>query len=324
MLSSVVTCVGVNIPTLVAIIANMTGSNPPFIVSVVLILLWSVIMAVLLFAGLKKGLGLLSNIRVYLGFGILVFVLLFGPTFFMLNSFTDGLGMVMNNTLHLISNTDPYAKSLMPQGWTVFYFAWYITMSIQNGAFYGRISRGRTVRELIFGLIGSTVIGTYMFFVVFQGFSIHTFLNEGLDLGAVMTAGGQGAAIAAIWKFLPFAVVMMPVLFVFANICMQTLLNANAYSMAMATTKVLKAGQEPPTWIRIFWSICIGVISIALLMIGGIRPFQTITVICGIPALLIIALMTLSFFKDIRTNGWVNAPDHLDEEAAATEESQPI
>lgn len=78
MLSSVVTCVGVNIPTLVAIIANMTGSNPPFIVSVVLILLWSVIMAVLLFAGLKKGLGLLSNIRVYLGFGILVFVLLFG------------------------------------------------------------------------------------------------------------------------------------------------------------------------------------------------------------------------------------------------------
>ena len=117
---------------------------------------------------------------------------------------------------------------------------------------------------------------------------------------------------------------MMPVLFVFANICMQTLLNANAYSMAMATTKVLKAGQEPPIWIRIFWSICIGVISIALLMIGGIRPFQTITVICGIPALLIIALMTLSFFKDIRTNGWVNAPDHLDEEAAATEESQPI
>lgn len=230
----------------------------------------------------------------------------------------------MNNTLHLISNTDPYAKSLMPQGWTVFYFAWYITMSIQNGAFYGRISRGRTVRELIFGLIGSTVIGTYMFFVVFQGFSIHTFLNEGLDLGAVMTAGGQGAAIAAIWKFLPFAVVMMPVLFVFANICMQTLLNANAYSMAMATTKVLKAGQEPPIWIRIFWSICIGVISIALLMIGGIRPFQTITVICGIPALLIIALMTLSFFKDIRNNGWVNAPDSSDEETAAGDKAQTI
>jgi L-carnitine/gamma-butyrobetaine antiporter len=324
MLSSVVTCVGVNIPTLVAIIANMTGSQPPFIISVVLILLWSLIMAVLLFAGLKKGLGLLSNIRVYMGFGILVFVLLFGPTFFMLNSFTDGLGMVMNNTLHLISNTDPYAKSLMPQGWTVFYFAWYITMSIQNGAFYGRISRGRTVRELIFGLIGSTVIGTYMFFAVFQGFSIHTFLNEGLDLGAVMATGGQGAAIAAVWKFLPFAVVLMPVLFIFANICMQTLLNANAYSMAMATTKVLKAGQEPPIWIRIFWSICIGVISIALLMIGGIRPFQTITVICGIPALLIIALMTLSFLKDIRTNGWVNAPDSIDEEAAAIEETQTI
>jgi len=309
LLSSVVTCVGVNIPTLVAIIANMTGSEPPFIVSVLLILIWSFIMAIILFAGLKKGVGLLSNIRVYLGFGILVFVLLFGPTFYMLNSFTDGLGMAMNNTLHLISNTDPYAKSLMPQGWTVFYFAWFITMSIQNGAFYGRISKGRTVRELVLGLLGSTVIGTYMFFAVFQGFSIHTFVNEGLDLGAAMAAGGQGAAIAAVWKLLPFAVVMMPILFVFANICMQTLLNANAYSMAMATTKVLKSGQEPPLWIRIFWSVCIGVVSIALLMIGGIRPFQTITVIAGIPALAIIALMTASFFKDIKNNGWVMSSD---------------
>ncbi|MBF7095683.1 BCCT family transporter [Alkalibacter mobilis] len=325
LLASVVTCVGVNIPTLVAIIANMTGSEPPFVVSVVLILLWSLIMAVILFAGLKKGVGLLSNIRVYLGFGILVFVLLFGPTFYMLNSFTDGLGMVMNNTLHLISNTDPYAKSLMPQGWTVFYFAWYITMSIQNGAFYGRISRGRTVRELVLGLLGATVIGTYMFFAVFQGFSIHTFLNEGLDLGAAMAAGGQGAAIAAVWKFLPFAAIMMPILFVFANICMQTLLNANAYSMAMATTKVLKEGQEPPQWIRIFWSVCIGVISIALLMIGGIRPFQTITVIAGIPALVIIAMMTLSFFKDINKNGWkVSSDDAIVDDEDIVEEEKSI
>jgi L-carnitine/gamma-butyrobetaine antiporter len=66
------------------------------------------------------------------------------------------------------------------------------------------------------------------------------------------------------------------------------------------------------------------VISIALLMIGGIRPFQTITVICGIPALLIIALMTLSFLKDIRTNGWVNSPDSIDEEVKTIEEPQTI
>ncbi|MCB6570595.1 BCCT family transporter [Eubacterium limosum] len=304
LLSSVVTCVGVNVPTLVAIITNIIGYEPPFIVSIVLIMAWSIIMAVLLFAGLKKGIGLLSNIRVYVGFGILVFVLLFGPSFFMLNSFTDGLGMLMQNTLHLVCNTDPYAKSGIPQNWTVFYYAWYITMSIQNGVFYGRISKGRTVRELVLGLLGATVIGTYMFFIVFQGFSINTFLEQGLDLGSILAEGGQGAAIAAIWKYLPFAGILMPVLFVFANICMQTLLNANAYSMAMSTTKVLKSGQEPPSWIKIFWSLCIGVISIALLMIGGIRPFQTITVICGVPALVIIALMALSFFKDIRKNGW--------------------
>ena len=318
LLSSVVTCVGVNVPTLVAIITNIIGYEPPFIVSVVLIMAWSIIMAVLLFAGLKKGIGLLSNIRVYVGFGILVFVLLFGPSFFMLNSFTDGLGMLMQNTLHLVCNTDPYAKSGIPQNWTVFYYAWYITMSIQNGVFYGRISKGRTVRELVLGLLGATVIGTYMFFIVFQG----------LDLGTILAEGGQGAAIAAIWKYLPFAGILMPVLFLFANICMQTLLNANAYSMAMSTTKVLKSGQEPPSWIKIFWSLCIGVISIALLMIGGIRPFQTITVICGVPALAIIALMALSFFKDIRKNGWrlsgENSEDKISEDLPETAEAADL
>lgn len=311
LLSSVVTCVGVNVPTLVAIITNIIGYEPPFIVSVVMIVTWSIVMAFLLFAGLKKGVGMLSNIRVYVGFGILVFVLLFGPTFFMLNTFTDSLGMLMQNILHLVCNTDPYAKSLIPQSWTIFYYAWYITMSIQNGVFYGRISKGRTVRELILGLIGSTVIGTYMFFIVFQGFSIHTFIDKGIDLGMILAEGGQGAAIAAIWKFLPFASILMPILFIFGNICMQTLLNTNAYSMAMSTTKVLKSGQEPPQWIRVFWSICIGVITIALLMIGGIRPFQTITVICGVPALAIIALMVISFFKDIKNNGWKLSEDSV-------------
>ena len=116
----------------------------------------------------------------------------------------------------------------------------------------------------------------------------------------------------------------MPVLFIFANICMQTLLNANAYSMAMSTTKVLKSGQEPPSWIKIFWSLCIGVISIALLMIGGIRPFQTITVICGVPALAIIALMSLSFFKDIKKNGWkLSGNDVEDKMVKETEAETP-
>ncbi len=303
LLCSVVTCVGVNVPTVFGLVTSMTGFEPSFAVKMLLILSWSVIMAVLLSTGLKKGVKMLADVRVIVGFALMLFILIFsGYTFDILNGFTDSLGALVHYFGRLSFNTDVYANSMTPQWWTIFYYAWNFSMAIANGIFFAKISRGRTLKSLIIGSIAAQALGAYVFFMVLTQFAIITTQKQGLDLGAIIAESGQGMAIVTIWEYLPFAKILMPILLFFAYACMQTLLNSNAVSISLATTKVLRADEEAPVWNRVFWSLCIGGIAISLLLIGGIRPFQTIAVMAGVPSGLIIALVFASFIKDVLKN----------------------
>ncbi|MEG1823129.1 MAG: BCCT family transporter, partial [Clostridiales bacterium] len=107
LLCSVVTCVGVNVPTLFGIISRVFGSEPSFMAQAGVIMGWSVLMSILLFTGLKKGIRFFSDFRVWVGFGILAFLLVFGPTATLLNNFVDSVGMFIQYGSRLILNTDP-------------------------------------------------------------------------------------------------------------------------------------------------------------------------------------------------------------------------
>ena len=305
LLCSVVTCVGVNVPTLFGIISRVVGFNPPFIAQACVILAWSALMAILLYTGLKKGIKMFSDFRVWLGFAILAFLLIAGPTTTMLNSFTDAIGMFVQFAGRLFLNTDPYAQSGTPQNWTVFYWCWYLVCAIQTGIFFAKISKGRTVRQLIIGAMAGSVAGSWMFFAVFQGLCMDIFLNNSIDIATILADSGQGAAIVALWDYFPFAKFLFPVLMVYGFVSMQTLLNGQCYSMAMITTKTLEGDEEPPLWMRIFWSVGIGAISISLLLIGGIAPAQTVSIVASVPLSAVVIIMVLSFFKDLRRNGWI-------------------
>lgn len=305
LLCSVVTCVGVNVPTLFGIISRVIGFEPPFIAEACVIMAWSALMAVLLYAGLKKGIKMFSDFRVILGFVILGFLLIVGPTTTMLNNFTDSLGMFVQYAGRLFLNTDPYAQSGTPQAWTVFYWCWYLVCAIQTGIFFAKISRGRSVRQLIIGAMAGSVAGSWMFFAVFQGLCMDIFVGNSVDIASIMAESGQGAAIVALWDYFPFAKVLFPVLMVYGFISMQTLLNSQCYSMAMITTKSLEGDEEPPLWMRIFWSVGIGAISIVLLLIGGIAPAQTVSIVAAVPLSAVVIIMLIAFFKELRQRGWI-------------------
>lgn len=316
LLCSVVTCVGVNVPTLFGIISRVFGSQPTFGAQAAVILAWSVVMALLLYTGLKRGIKLLSDFRVWCGFIILIFLLVIGPTSYLLNSALDNVGMYLQNMIRLTLNTDPYAASGTPQAWTVFYWCWYIALAIQTGIFFARVSRGRTVRQLVIGAIAAQTIGSWIFFGIFMNYSIYIYQTETVDVANIIATMGQGEAIVSLWDHIPFAALLFPVLMVYGFISMQTLLNGNVYSMAMVTTKRLTADNEPPRWNRVFWSLGIGAIAISLLLIGGIRPSQTMTIIGSLPVAIIIFLMVWAFFKDIR-GGWHIRSSYAGEETAA-------
>lgn len=303
LLCSVVTCVGVNVPTFFGILSRVLSFEPNFAAQAGVILGWSVLMALLLYTGLKKGIRFFSDFRVWAGFGILGFLLIFGPTSTILNNFVDSVGMFIQYAPRLLLNTDPYAQSGTPQAWTVFYWCWYLVLAIQTGIFFAKISKGRTVRQFVIGALVAQTIGGWLFFGVFQSYCMDIFTSESVDVAAILAESGQGAAIVALWDYFPLTKVLYSVLMVYGFISMQTLLNSNCYSMALATARGLKDDEEPPVWMRIFWSLGIGAIAICLLLIGGIKPAQTVSIVSAIPLSIVIIIMVVAFFRDVR-KGW--------------------
>ena len=121
-----------------------------------------------------------------------------------------------------------------------------------------------------------------------------------MDLASIIATSGQGEAIVALWDYIPFIKFLYPILMIYGFLCMQTLLNGNVFSMAMITTKDLGHEDEPPRWNKIFWSLGVGAIAIVLLLCGGISAAQAVTIIGSVPAVIIITLMVVTFFKEIR------------------------
>lgn len=308
-LTGIVTCVGVNVPTLFAIIGRVLGIQISFGAQAFVIILWSAVMALLLFAGLSKGIKLFSDARVYIGFGLLIFLLLTGPTSYLLNGLVDNVGMYLSNVVRMTFNTDTFAGSGTPQSWTVFYWCWYLALAIHTGLFFAKISKGRTVRQLVVGSLAAQTIGSWLFFGVFMNYSIYVYQNEAVDLAGIIATLGQGEAIVALWDHFPFIKILYPILMIYGFMSMQTLLNGNVYSLAMITSKNLQGDEEPPRWNRVFWSLGVGAISISLLLIGGISPAQCITIIGSVLAVIVITLLLLAFFKEVR-KGWVIRDDN--------------
>ncbi len=303
LIGGMATCLGVNVPTMSAVTGKVFNLEHSLEMDAIIILSWSVCMAGLLYLGLKKGIKLLSDIRVYFGFALLLFLLFAGPTSYILNTFTDTLGHLFSNFFKMTMTTDPHFQSRLPQDWSIFYYAWYVALALQSALFLGRISRGRTVREFILGSLIASTAGSWVFFMVFSNYSMHI-LNAGtVPIAEIMKSSGQGEAIVAIWQQFPLAKFLMPCLMVYGYISMQTLLNGGTYTLAMVTGKLSPKDGEPPIWVRIFWSLALGAIAIALVYMGGIKVSQSITIIASVPTLIIIVLIVAAFFKDIK-NTW--------------------
>ncbi len=300
---AVATCVGVNVPTLFGIINSVFDTQVGLATQAIIVFSFSVFMAILLYTGLNKGMKILSDVRTYVGFAILLYLFLMGPTGYLFNTFIDSVGLQLNNFMRLSLNTDPFFKSGTPQAWTIFYWCWYTALIFSVGIFLARVSKGRTVREYLVGTICALTFGAWIFFAVFQNYSMFIYESGAVPIGEILKEKGQGEAIAAIWSQFPYAEILMPVLLVYAFMAMQTLINGQVYTVAMITTKNLSGADEPPSWIKIFWSLVLGVTTVALLLIGGIRPFQTMTIIGSLPMVIIATLVLISFTKELK-GGW--------------------
>jgi BCCT family betaine/carnitine transporter len=298
------TSLGLGTPILSESISTLTGIQRTFAMDAFVIVVWTAIFATTVYLGMEKGIKRLADLNVYLGFFLCAFVLVFGPTVFILDSFTNSVGLLATNFVKMSLSTDPVGRGGFPQTWTVFYWAWWIAYAPFMGLFVARISKGRTVREVVTANLVWGSAGCWLFFALFGNTAMHDELNGVVPVIQIMNDVSPQAAIVAVVNALPMGTFVLVLFLAMAFVYSATTLQASAYTIASVASKDLRAGEsEPLRWNRLFWALALGGMAVALMYLGGLKPLQTASLVVAFPLMFIIALCVWSFLRWLKEDG---------------------
>ncbi|PJK17071.1 choline transporter [Chryseomicrobium excrementi] len=291
------TSLGLGVPMISAVIGDLLGIQQSLGLSLIIIAIWVLIYTTSAYFGLYKGIRRLSDINVYMALALAIFVLFAGPTLFILSYFTNSFGVMVQNFAMMSFYTDPIQKSGFPQAWTVFYWAWFAATAPFMGLFVARISKGRTIRELITHVLLWGSVGSWMYFAIFGGYAMNLELSGILSVTDSLEQNGGPGTIVEVLRTLPISTVVMTFFVILGFIFLSTSLDSATYILSAIATKSLVGTQEPARWHRLLWGTILAVMAIALLLIGGLNVVQTSSVVVSVPVVIIYVLLTISLLR---------------------------
>lgn len=247
--------------------------------------------------GLNKGIKWLSNINLGLCLVLLVFVFIAGPTIFVLNTFTLGLGDYIANFVHYSLRLTPYqGDGSWLREWTIFYWAWVIAWSPFVGAFIARVSRGRSIREFIFGVLVVPPVIACFWIATFGGAALNSDLNNGTNIAEAVN-NNVTVALFETYQYLP----MTSILSILSILLIATFLITSADSATYILASMTSNGDlQPSLLIKIVWGVLMAAIAAVLLLAGGLNALQTASLVSALPFTIVIILFVYAFIKMIR------------------------
>ncbi len=236
--------------------------------------------------GIHKGIQLLSRFNVFLALAIAAVILVAGPTLFLVNAFTQGFGEYLSSFFAMATMTAETAPAWWMQWWTVFFFAWFIGYAPLMAIFVARISRGRTIREMILAVAVMAPVATAIWFTLLGGSGIHFQLTGAIDLGEALNNFQFDVATLTVTQALPGGTLMAVAILLLTSIFVATTGDSMSYAIA-----VVCAGHDAPNrLLRAFWGIAMALMAGILLTMGAgqIGALQQFIVITAIPVSLIL------------------------------------
>ncbi|MFZ5639470.1 MAG: glycine betaine uptake BCCT transporter [Bacillota bacterium] len=262
----------------------------------IIIAVMTVIFTLATVSGLHKAMQAAANIKVWLSVAFMVFIFLFGGTVFILNNFTDTLGAYFQN---FIGQTLWMGNLTWLNGWTVFYWAWWIAWAPFVGQFVARVSKGRTIREFILAVTLLPVGFSFIWLSIYGGAAFNL---DKLSNGAIQAAvnADYTTALFVTLKQMPLYPITAPLALVLIVACFVGAANSATYVLAMLTSG---GDMNPSEKLRGFWGIAQGAITIILILVGGtaaLKALQTASIAAAFPFMLIMLAMCYSIIKALR------------------------
>nr|WP_051757404.1 BCCT family transporter [Prauserella rugosa] len=255
--------------------------------------------------GLKKGIKYLSNINIGLAAALMLFVLIAGPTLFIFREVVANLGDYLQNLLQMSFNTTAYSgeDGTEWQGnWTTYYWAWWISWAPFVGVFIARISRGRTVRQFVAGVLLVPTLVALLWFSVFGGTAVY---RELFGQGGLIGTDETGAATVDTNNSLFALIDGLPggsVVIVGAIILIVLFFVTSSDSGSLVVDMLASGGDpNPPTWSRVFWGVLEGAVAVALLLPGegeSLSTLQLVAILIALPFSVVMIGMCISIWRE--------------------------
>ena len=282
-------------------ITRLTGLPDGFAMQLTILTIATSLIAYSVYRGLDKGIKVLSVINAVAVLIFLAFVLLAGPTTFILEMGVTSIGHMFQNFIKMATWTDPLQNAQFVETWTIFYWAWWIALGPFVGMFVAKISRGRTIREVIFGMLGYGSVGCALFFIVLGNYALELELSGAYPVVEQALGDSPSTAIAAIIEMLPLGKFWLVFVAVVGVVFTATTYDSASYTLAAGATRYLKADEHPLRYHRVYWAFALGTLPAVLLFLGGLTVLQTATVVASVPLLLIYGLLAWSIVKTLNT-----------------------
>lgn len=243
--------------------------------------------------GLNKGIRFLGNFNLALAIGMLIVIFLLGPKAFIMETFTLGLGDYITNFIQYSLRLQPYQEGTWVLDWTIFYWAWTISWSPFVGAFVARISKGRTIREYVAGVMIIPPLFACAWVAVLGGTALYSDLKNGTNIAEAVNADVT-SAIFATFETMPLSTLwsVLAILLIFTFLV--TSADSATYILASMTTN---GSLFPPLPVKMVWGILMSAISVVLLYAGGLDALQSASLVSSLPFTVLLMLLMISMFK---------------------------
>jgi glycine betaine transporter len=244
---------------------------------------------------LEKGIRYVSNANMAIAAALLVAVAALGPTAFIFGVLTQTLGEYLGNIVEMSLVTSPYSGGRWVEQWTMFYWAWGLSWAPFVGSFIARISRGRTIREFVLGVMIVPVALSMLWFSVFGGSSLYFELFEQAGIADAVAEEAPSGLYVLLEQF-PASQVLIGATVLLVAMFVVTSANSATFILGMFTSKGVL---NPTRFVRVFWGAMILLLAAALLFSGGLTGLQTISIVTAFPFMLLMVLIAISLYRDL-------------------------
>ncbi len=301
----IATSLGIGVVFLSYGLDYMFGIEPSTGVQAGLIVLAAVVVTFSTVSGVEKGIRRLSELNVLMAIVLMLYVLISGDTVRLLNALVKNVGDFFALLPGMLTETFAYETDqawldeAWVEWWTIFFWTWWMAWALFVGLFLARISRGRTLRQFIVGVLLVPFTFNALWISIFGNATVMRIMGGDDDFAAA-AENAEGAGFFALMADYPGATFIIGISVLVGLLFYVTSADSGALVLANFTSKTENANSDGPPWLRIVWSVIIGALTLVMLMLDGIYSLQMAAVIIGVPLSLVLYLLMISVWRTLR------------------------